>query len=170
VVGQPTTIDPSRAPDGAWILWVQLQELPWQVGGDAAGELDVGDGTWTDELREQYADRIQRRIAGHAPNLERAIRKRVALSPADLDAANPNLPHGDPYGGSLALDQNFVWRPFATQPGHRTPIDGLYHIGASTWPGPGLGAGSGTLVARELLREPGAVRAITWAKRRVARR
>jgi phytoene dehydrogenase-like protein len=170
VVGQPTTIDPSRAPDGAWILWVQLQELPWQVGGDAAGELDVGDGTWTDELREQYADRIQRRIAGHAPNLERAIRKRVALSPADLDAANPNLPHGDPYGGSLALDQNFVWRPFATQPGHRTPIDGLYHIGASTWPGPGLGAGSGTLVARELLREPGAVRAITWAKRRVGRR
>jgi phytoene dehydrogenase-like protein len=170
VVGQPTTIDPSRAPDGAWILWVQLQELPWQVRGDAAGELDVGDGTWTDELREQYADRIQRRIAGHAPNLERAIRKRVALSPADLDAANPNLPHGDPYGGSLALDQNFVWRPFATQPGHRTPIDGLYHIGASTWPGPGLGAGSGTLVARELLREPGAVRAFTWAKRRVARR
>jgi phytoene dehydrogenase-like protein len=170
VVGQPTTIDPSRAPDGAWILWVQLQELPWQVRGDAAGELDVGDGTWTDELREQYADRIQRRIAGHAPNLERAIRKRVALSPADLDAANPNLPHGDPYGGSLALDQNFVWRPFATQPGHRTPIDGLYHIGASTWPGPGLGAGSGTLVARELLREPGAVRALTWAKRRVARR
>jgi phytoene dehydrogenase-like protein len=170
VVGQPTTIDPSRAPDGAWILWVQLQELPWQVRGDAAGELDVGDGTWTDELREQYADRIQRRIAGHAPNLERAIRKRVALSPADLDAANPNLPHGDPYGGSLALDQNFVWRPFATQPGHRTPIDGLYHIGASTWPGPGLGAGSGTLVARELLREPGAVRALTWAKRRLARR
>jgi phytoene dehydrogenase-like protein len=170
VVGQPTTIDPSRAPDGAWILWVQLQELPWQVRGDAAGELDVGDGTWTDELREQYADRIQRRIAGHAPNLERAIRKRVALSPADLDAANPNLPHGDPYGGSLALDQNFVWRPFATQPGHRTPIDGLYHIGASTWPGPGLGAGSGTLVARELLREPAAVRALTWAKRRVARR
>jgi phytoene dehydrogenase-like protein len=170
VVGQPTTIDPSRAPDGSWILWVQLQELPWQVRGDAAGELDVGDGTWTDELREQYADRIQRRIAGHAPNLERAIRKRVALSPADLDAANPNLPHGDPYGGSLALDQNFVWRPFATQPGHRTPIDGLYHIGASTWPGPGLGAGSGTLVARELLREPGAVRALTWVKRRVARR
>jgi phytoene dehydrogenase-like protein len=170
VVGQPTAIDPSRAPDGAWILWVQLQELPWIVKGDAAGELDVGDGTWTDELREQYADRIQGRIARHAPNLERAIRRRVALSPADLEAANPNLAHGDPYGGSLSLDQNFLWRPFAAQPGHRTAIDGLYHIGASTWPGPGLGAGSGTLVARELLREPGAVRAFTWAKQRVARR
>ena len=29
--------------------WIQLQELPWQVKGDAAGELDVGDGTWTDD-------------------------------------------------------------------------------------------------------------------------
>ena len=154
VVGQPTTIDPGRAPDGAWIVWVQLQELPWHVKGDAAGELDVGDGTWSEELRERYADRIQARIARHAPNLERSIVKRVALSPADLEAANPNLAHGDPYGGGLALDQNFLWRPFPAQPGHRTPIDGVYHIGASTWPGPGLGAGSGTLVAQELLRPP----------------
>jgi phytoene dehydrogenase-like protein len=30
----------------------------------------------------------------------------------------------------------------------------LWHIGASTHPGPGLGAGSGTIVARELLKEP----------------
>ena len=63
-----------------------------------------------------------------------------------------NLEHGDPYSGSLALDQNFLWRPFAQQPGHRTAVDRLFQIGASTWPGPGLGAGSGTLVAKELLR------------------
>ena len=170
VVGQPTAVDPSRAPDGAWILWVQLQELPWRVRGDAAGKLDVRDGTWTDDLRERYADRIQQRIARHAPNLERAIRKRIALSPADLQAANPNLAQGDPYGGSLALDQNFLWRPFAAQPGHRTPIDGLYHIGASTWPGPGLGAGSGTLVAHELLRPPARARALMRARQLVARR
>jgi phytoene dehydrogenase-like protein len=152
VVGQPTTIDPSRAPEGRSILWIQLQELPWHVKGDAAGELETKDGTWTDELREAYADRIQARIATHVPNLERAILKRVVLSPADLEAANPNLEHGDPYGGSLALDQNFLWRPFPAQPGHRTPVDGLFHIGASTWPGPGLGAGSGTMIAQELLR------------------
>ena len=123
---------------------------------------------FSSELRQQiHADRIQQRIARHAPNLEGAIRKRVALSPADLQAANPNLAQGDPYGGSLALDQNFLWRPFAAQPGHRTPIDGLYHIGASTWPGPGLGAGSGTLVARELLRPPRARRAL--ARMRIVR-
>jgi phytoene dehydrogenase-like protein len=154
VVGQPLTIDPSRAPDGKGILWIQLQELPWQVKGDAAGELDVGDGTWTESLRERYADRIQARLARHIPNLESSILSRVALSPADVQAANPNLVHGDPYGGALTLDQNFLWRPFPGRPGHRTPVDGLWHVGASTHPGPGLGAGSGALVAEQLLEPP----------------
>ena len=158
VVGQPLTMDESRAPAGKGILWIQLQELPWHVKGDAAGELDVGDGTWTESLRERYADRIQARIARHVPNLESSILRRVVLSPADLRAANINLEQGDPYSGSLALDQNFVWRPFARQPGHRTPVDQLFQIGASTWPGPGLGAGSGTLVAQDLLRPPAASR------------
>ena len=152
VVGQPLTMDPTRAPEGAGLLWIQLQELPWHVKGDAAGELDTGDGAWTEELRERYADRIQARIARHVPNLESAIRKRVVLSPADLQAANVNLHHGDPYSGSLALDQNLLWRPLPSRPGHRTPVKGLWQIGASTHPGPGLGAGSGTLVAKRLLR------------------
>jgi phytoene dehydrogenase-like protein len=151
VVGQPLTIDPSRAPDGAGILWIQLQELPWRVKGDAAGEIDTGDGTWTEALRERYADRIQARLARHITNLDSAVRARTVLSPADLQAANVNLYHGDPYAGSLALDQNFLWRPFASSPGHATRVEGLWHIGASTHPGPGLGAGSGTLVAKQLL-------------------
>jgi len=154
VVGQPLAVDDSRAPAGKGILWIQLQELPWHVKGDAAGELHVGNGAWDESLRERYADRIQARIARHVPNLESSILRRVVLSPADLQAANINLEHGDPYSGSLALDQNFLWRPFARQPGHRTPVDHLFQIGASTWPGPGLGAGSGTLVAKALLQPP----------------
>ncbi|MGH2996327.1 MAG: phytoene desaturase family protein, partial [Gaiellaceae bacterium] len=169
VVGQPLTMDASRAPEGAGLLWIQLQELPWQVKGDAAGELDVGDGTWTEELRERYADRIQARIARHVPNLDSAVRKRVVLSPADLQAANINLHHGDPYSGSLALDQNFLWRPFAASPGHATPVDRLWHIGASTHPGPGLGAGSGTLVAKQLLEPALPARALERARRLVRR-
>ena len=152
VVGQPLTMDESRAPEGKGILWIQLQELPWRIKGDAAGELDVGGGEWTDDLRERYADRIQARLARHIPNLESSILGRTALSPADLQAANINLHHGDPYGGSLALDQNFLWRPLPSQPGHRTPVAGVWHVGASTHPGPGLGGGSGALVAQQLLR------------------
>ena len=169
VVGQPTTMDASRVPEGRGLLWIQLQELPWRIKGDAAGSLDVGDGTWTDDLRERYADRIQARLAKHIPNLESSILKRVALGPHDLERQNVNLRHGDPYGGALALDQNFLWRPFPQSPGHRTEVDGLWHIGASTWPGPGLGAGSGTLVAQELLKPPVAQRAAARLRSVVAR-
>jgi phytoene dehydrogenase-like protein len=165
VVGQPLTMDESRAPEGQGLLWIQLQELPWRIKGDAAGELDVGGGEWTDVLRERYADRIQSRLARQIPNLESSILARTVLSPADLQAANVNLRHGDPYGGSLALDQNFLWRPLASQPGHRTPVPGVWHVGASTHPGPGLGGGSGTLVAQQLLTPSLASRA-----RRLVRR
>jgi phytoene dehydrogenase-like protein len=160
VAGQPLTIDPSRAPAGKGLLWIQLQELPWRVKGDAAGDLDVGEGVWTERLKERYANRIQARLAQHIPNLESSLRQRVVLSPADLERMNVNLRHGDPYGGALSLDQNFLWRPFSRSPGHTTAVDRLWHIGASTWPGPGLGAGSGTLVARELLKPPASQRAV----------
>jgi phytoene dehydrogenase-like protein len=149
VAGQPLTMDPSRAPEGRGILWIQLQELPWQIKGDAADELDVGNGTWTEDLRERYADRIQARLAKHIPNLESSILARTSLSPADLWQANVNLVQGDPYGGALSLDQNFLWRA-----PHRTPVDGVWHVGASTHPGPGLGGGSGALVAAQLTEAP----------------
>jgi phytoene dehydrogenase-like protein len=140
VVGQPLTMDPSRAPEGSGLLWIQLQELPRRF-------------EWTEAERERYADRVVARLARHVPNLESATLRRVVLSPADLERANINLVGGDPYSGALSLDQNFLWRPFAARPGHATEIDGLWHIGASTHPGPGLGGGSGTIVARRLLRK-----------------
>jgi phytoene dehydrogenase-like protein len=164
VVGQPLTMDPSRAPDGKGLLWIQLQELPRVVKGDAAGAIDAGDGTWNDELRERYADRIQERLVRQIPNLESSILRRVVLGPHDLERMNVNLRGGDPYGGALSLDQNFLWRPFGQAPGHATAVERLFHIGASTWPGPGLGAGSGTLVAQELLKPPLSQRALAKAR------
>ena len=158
--GQPVAVDPSRAPEGKWIAWIQLQELPSRAKGDAAGEIDVGDGTWTPDLRERYADRIQARLARQIPNLESALLRRVVFSPADIEAANVNMVGGDIYSGSCALDQNLLWRPRPGLPGHGTAFAGLYHIGASTHPGPGLGAGSGTMVAHEILRPSLARRAI----------
>jgi phytoene dehydrogenase-like protein len=122
------------------------------VKGDAAGEVDVGDGTWTESLRELYADRVVARLAESIQNLPNETVARVVLSPSDIERANVNLVGGDIYGGSCALDQNLLWRPLAQAPGHRTPVGGLWHIGASTHPGPGLGAGSGYLVYRELTR------------------
>ena len=150
VVGQPTLSDPSRAPEGAAILWIQLQEVPSRIRGDAAGVIDIPpDGTWTEEVREAYADRIQARLGRHITNLDEALVGRSVYSPADLEGLNMNLVGGDPYSGACTLDQFLIWRPMAETQNHGTPLAGLYHIGASTHPGPGLGGGSGYMVAQE---------------------
>lgn len=164
-VGQPCVLDPSRAPGGGAVIWIQLQETPSRPVGDAADEIDTGDGRWTDGLRERYADRVVARLGEHVENLDSATVARQVLSPADLEALNRNLVGGDPYGGACALDQYFLWRPLPSAPGHTTFVKGLYHIGASTHPGPGLGGGSGYLVAKRLLRPAPAQRLLQTARR-----
>lgn len=150
-VAQPTALDPSRAPAGRHILWVQLPECPRHPLGDAAGEIAVPPGgQWTPALRDAFADRVIDRIARHAPNLRSAIVGRAVLSPADLQGLNMNLVGGDPYGGDCSLDQSFLWRPLRALRNHRTPVAHLWHIGASTHPGPGLGGGSGFHLAQAL--------------------
>ncbi|GBE22624.1 MAG TPA: NAD(P)/FAD-dependent oxidoreductase [Actinobacteria bacterium] len=151
VVGQPTAVDPSRAPKGSAILWIQLQELPSTIDGDAAGEIDVpADGRWNEEVREAYADRIQARLAEHIENLDEIVVGRRTFSPGDLESLNVNLVGGDPYSGSCTIDQFLLWRPFPGSRGHRTAIKNVFHIGASTHPGPGLGGNSGYLVGKAL--------------------
>ena len=153
VVGQPTAMDPSRAPEGKWILWLQLQELPGNghLLGDAKGEIVTpADGRWDPETAERYADRIIGRLSAQIPNLRRSLLARKVLSPADLEARNMNLVGGDPYSGACSVDQFFLWRPLRATRNHTTPVKDLYHIGAATHPGPGLGGMSGYLVAREL--------------------
>jgi phytoene dehydrogenase-like protein len=152
VVGQPTTMDPTRAPDGAAVLWIQLQEVPYRVLGDAAGEIDVpADGRWTPELAAAYADRVVGRVAAHVPGLRDAILGRAILTPEDIERYDVNLVHGDPYAGATDLDQLLLWRPLDRAGSHRTPVDGLWQIGASTHPGPGLNPASGHMVAQALI-------------------
>ena len=150
-LGQPTAFDPSRAPEGHAILWLQLPEAPRLVKGDAAGEIATpADGHWTAELREAYADRIEKILSHHIPDFSSLVLARRCYSPADLEAMNVNLVGGDPYGGACSIDQFFLWRPLPGTANHATPVKRLYHIGASTHPGPGLGGGSGFLLASAL--------------------
>ncbi|MEM7569116.1 MAG: NAD(P)/FAD-dependent oxidoreductase [Pseudomonadota bacterium] len=151
VAGQPAAHDPSRVPDGKGQLWIQLQELPRQIKGDAAGEIAVPeDGAWTSDVAERYADRIVARLEHHIPGLTGSILARKVLSPTDLESLNCNLVGGDPYCGDCGLDQFAIWRPFPGAKGHKTPVKNLWHIGASTHPGPGLGGGSGFLAAQQI--------------------
>ena len=55
VVGQPTAIDPSRAPPGKHVLWVQVRVLPAEIRGDVLGRIAAAN--W-DDAKEAYADRV----------------------------------------------------------------------------------------------------------------
>ncbi|MEM0908208.1 MAG: NAD(P)/FAD-dependent oxidoreductase [Pseudomonadota bacterium] len=150
-VGQPTAADPSRAPEGQAVLWIQLPQCPITLLGDAAGRIDVPeDGRWNEAVREAYADRVEEMIAAHVPGFRDTVIVRKALSPADLEAANINLIGGEPYGGWSGLDQLFTFRPFPQQINHDSFAQGVYQIGASTHPGSGLGGMSGYMLAQQL--------------------
>jgi phytoene dehydrogenase-like protein len=149
VVGQPTAIDPWRAPAGQHVLWVQVRVLPSQVRGDALSTIAGKD--W-DTVKEAYADRVIDIVARYAPGFTASILDRAVLSPADLERDNPNLVGGDSLAGSHHLDQNFLFRPAFGWSRYRTPVDRLYMVGASTWPGAGTGAGSGFMLAKALAR------------------
>ncbi len=147
VVGQPTAIDPTRAPAGQHILWVQVRVLPKHVKGDAAGEIKGKD--WA-KIKDAYADRVIAIIEAHAPGVRKSILGRAVFSPDDLEAENPCLVGGDNLSGSHHLDQNFLFRPVAGFSRYRMPMKGLYMCGAATWPGAGTGAGSGYLLGKML--------------------
>ncbi len=148
VVGQPADADPSRCPPGTSLLWIQLQELPRTIRGDAAGVIQApADGRWTDAIAESYARRILARLREQITNFADAVLGVEVMGPHVLQRHNINLVGGDPYSGVCSLDQLHFLRPFAGTRAHETAIRGLYHIGASTHPGPGLGGMSGHLAA-----------------------
>ncbi|WP_374333162.1 phytoene desaturase family protein [Aestuariivirga sp.] len=147
VVGQPTAIDPSRAPDGKHILWVQVRVLPKHVKGDAAGAIG---GTQWHAIKDAYADRVESIIETYAPGTRDRILARAVFSPDDLEDENPCLVGGDNLSGSHQLDQNFLFRPVAGYSRYKMPMGRLYMCGAATWPGAGTGAGSGYLLGKML--------------------
>ena len=148
VVGQPTAVDASRAPQGKHTLWIQVRVVPGKVLGDAAGEIASTD--W-DEVKELYADRVLGLIEGYAPSFREHIMSRMVISPADLERDNPNLVGGDHLAGSHHPFQNFLMRPFPRWSNYRTPIEALYMCGAATWPGAGVNGGSGYMLGRKLV-------------------
>lgn len=147
VVGQPTVSDPSRAPKDKHILWIQVRVLPLEITGDASGVIS---GKSWDEIGEQYADRVIDIIEEYAPGLKNKILGRKVLTPTDLERYNVNLIKGDSLGGSHHPAQFFFLRPAPGWTGHKTPIKNLYICGSGTWPGGGVGGGSGLMVANLL--------------------
>ncbi len=147
VVGQPTVFDPTRAPAGHHTLWVQVRMAPGTILGDAKGEITARD--WS-TAAAPFAARALDILEAHAPGTRiRTLAQRI-VTPAELEADNPNLVGGDQVCGSHHLTQNFLFRPGLGLADGTTPITNLYLTGAAVWPGAGTGAGSGYLLARKL--------------------
>jgi phytoene dehydrogenase-like protein len=124
-----------------------VRVLPAQIKGDAAGTIAARD--W-DQAKEGYADRVLDLIERYAPGLRGKVLGRAVLSPRDLERDNPCLVDGDSLGGSHHLDQFFWRRPAIGWSRYRMPVQALYMVGASTWPGAGTGAASGFLLGKML--------------------
>jgi phytoene dehydrogenase-like protein len=141
VVGQPTVADPTRAPDGCHTLWIETHVPP-----------RPNDGPWP-QVSERFLDRVLDRLEAHAPGVRSRIVGHAVHTPPDLEAANPNLVNGDLGAGSMALDQQLVFRPVPGWFRYRTPVRGLYLCSASTHPGPGVHGMVGRNCAHRVLRD-----------------
>jgi phytoene dehydrogenase-like protein len=148
VVSQTTQIDPSRAPPGYHVARIHARAVPYRIIDDSLGE--ISEREW-DTVKERFADRLLDQLSEHAPNVRNALLARHAVSPLDIERDNPNLVGGDCVSGSHHFGQNYFFRPFPGWSRYATPIRNLHMIGASTWPGGGVNAGSGYLLAQQLL-------------------
>ncbi|MEU4097539.1 NAD(P)/FAD-dependent oxidoreductase [Streptomyces sp. NPDC026673] len=158
VVGQTTAVDPTRAPAGRHVAWIQVRTVPSAIQGDAAGT--IRHTTWPEAV-DAMTDRVLAKLERYAPGSRARIAHVTTYTPGDLEAADPNLVGGDGAGGSHHLAQNFLLRPMPGHGGYRTAVPGLYLTGAATWPGAGNNATSGLLAARRVLSD---------SRRRVATR
>ncbi|HEY9663255.1 MAG TPA: NAD(P)/FAD-dependent oxidoreductase [Allocoleopsis sp.] len=144
----PTMLDPSMAPEGKHTLWIEFF-APYRIEGlEGTGFNETG---WTDELKNQVADRVIDKLAEYAPNVKRSIIARRVESPAELGqrlgAYNGNYYHVD-----MTLEQMLLFRPLPELANYTTPIEGLYLTGAGTHPGGSISGMPGRNCARVFLR------------------
>ena len=147
VCGQPTVVDPSRAPHGKHICWLQVRMAPGTILGDARSEITATD--WAGAA-EPFAERVLALFESYAPGTKSKILAKHVVTPQMLETDNPNLVGGDQVCGSHHLHQHFLNRPGRGFADGTTPIKNLYHTGAAVWPGGGTGAGPGKMLAEKL--------------------
>ena len=130
ILVQCSLFDASRAPPGQHTAWAYLHTPP----GDT----------------RDHTALIESRIERLAPGFRDQIRARHVLSPAALEAKNPNYVGGDVNGGAADLDQ-LLTRPLLAMP-YRTPNPRIFLASASTPPGGGVHGMAGDNAARLVLR------------------
>ena len=145
LVGQMSTIDPTRSPQGTETLWLYTH-LP-------RGLTDEGAARRLVEHSEAMLDAF-------APDWRDLVLDRWVQTPGTLEATNANLGQGAVGGGTQQLFQQAIWRPGTGFGGARTHVRGLYLGSAATHPGGGVHGACGYLAARAALAD-----ARPWGRR-----
>jgi len=124
LLGQMTTSDPTRSPEGTESAWAYTH-LPARRSFDA------------DDIALQV-ERVEQTVERHAPGfLDRVVGRHVQ-SPDELQDDDPNLVNGAVNGGTASLHQQLVFRPIPGLARPETPVDRLYLASASAHPGGGV--------------------------------
>lgn len=138
LLGQMTTTDPTRSPDGTETVWA-YSHLPRGRGDDAAGR--------------ELAEAMGRMLDRFAPGWRDLVVEEWVQLPSDLTGADANLVGGAVGGGTSQLFQQLIFRPVVGTGGPRTPVAGLYLGSAAAHPGGGVHGGCGYLAARAALTD-----------------
>ncbi len=128
---QQSVVDPARAPDGKHTAWAYCH---------------VPTGSERD-MTEPILSQIER----FAPGVRDRIRSISTISPAELEAYNPNYLGGDVAGGAHAGIQ-ILARPVPKLDPYATPADGIFLCSSSTPPGAGVHGMCGAYAAASALR------------------
>jgi phytoene dehydrogenase-like protein len=150
--GQMTTADATRSPHGTESAWAYTH-LPRRVADRASAE--------------EVAAAVDRTLEEHAPGFSEHIVGRHLQTPGDLESDDANLHLGAVNGGTSALFQQLVFRPFPGFGRPDTPIEALFLGSAAVPPGGGVHGMCGRNAARAALASDGAR---GWPRRSVNRK
>ncbi|WP_395939573.1 beta-carotene ketolase CrtO [Anabaena sp. FACHB-1237] len=152
-VVMPSALDPSLAPPGKHTLWIEFF-APYQIAGKEGTGLN-GTG-WTDELKNQVADKVIDKLAVYSPNIKQATIARRVESPAEL-GERLGAYKGNYYHIDMTMDQMIFFRPLPELANYKTPVENLYLTGAGTHPGGSISGMPGRNCARVFLQSQNSI-------------
>lgn len=117
LVSQPSSFDPTRAPEGKHTLWAYTH-VPARS-------------------TEDRTEAITRQIERFAPGFRDLILASASKTAMDYEQYNPNYVGGDIAAGDVDIVQ-LLARPVVSPQPWRTPLDGVYLCSSATPPGPGV--------------------------------
>ncbi|XP_062501517.1 pyridine nucleotide-disulfide oxidoreductase domain-containing protein 2-like [Corticium candelabrum] len=138
----PSSLDPTVAPSGKHVVSLFVQYTPY----------DLADGTWNNETKNDFANRVFSVIEEYAPGFTSSILGFDILTPPDLENVF-GLTGGNIFHGAMGLHQLYFARPTPAYCNYRSPIRGLYLCGSGTHPGGGVMGASGRNAALTALQD-----------------